>query len=251
MDEREAVDALTELGLSSYEARVFIALVELGSGTAREVAEFSDVPRPQVYTTAKDLEARGFISIQQSNPQVFRPVSLAEAKSQLEHRFESKRDAAFDRLETLERQTVPPSDQSEDVWSITGETAIAERIVQLVKEADERVVYGAADLADPDDELLGELGGCCDRGVEAVLLREYDQNLPQPWTTVDCLTDVRLPAENQSNEYARRMLIVDDDVFLLSIRGSENASEIAIWSAHTTFAAVFCQLLLGSFSELD
>ncbi|WP_223173920.1 helix-turn-helix domain-containing protein [Haloferax sp. AS1] len=55
MDNSEAIDALIELGLSTYEARVFTALIELGEGTAREVAKTSDVPRSQVYTTAKEL----------------------------------------------------------------------------------------------------------------------------------------------------------------------------------------------------
>jgi len=251
MTDSDAVEALTDLGLSTYEARVFIALVRLGSGTAREVADIAEVPRPQVYTATQELEERGFVSIQQSNPQVFRPVSLEEAKRQLERQFERKRDTAFGRLSKLERQAESPRDDSEDVYSITGGDAISERIIHLVSEAEEQVYYGAATLADSEPALLDAFQACCDRGVSVTLLREYDQSIPEEWETVDCLVNYQLPREQPENEYADQMLIVDTDVFLLSIGGPRISAETAIWSARTTFAAAFSQLLMGGFPDIE
>ena len=40
------------------------------------------------------------------------------------------------------------------------------------------------------------------------------------------------------------VLVVDSDVFLLSVLRSEASAETAIWSSHTSFAEVFSQLLL-------
>jgi len=251
MTDSEAVEALTDLGLSTYEARVFIALVRLGSGTARDVADIAEVPRPQVYTATKELEERGFVSIQQSKPQVFRPVSLDEAKRQLERQFESKRDSAFEHLSSLERQAGSSRDDSEDVYSITGSDAISERIIHLVSEAQDQVYYGAATLDDPEPAFLDALQACCDRDVSVTLLQEYDQSVPEEWDTVDCLVDYRLPQEQPENEYAERMLIVDTDIFLLSIGGTGITTETAIWSARTTFAAAFSQLLMGGFPDLE
>jgi sugar-specific transcriptional regulator TrmB len=250
MDDEEAVEALKHLGLSTYEARVFTALVRLGSGTARDVASVTNVPRSQVYATADDLEARGFISTQQSNPQVFRPVSLDEARAQLERRFDERRDAAFDHLAALERTAEGDDEQSEDVWSMTGTTAVTERIVRLVAEAEGEVLYGATDLDDPDPDLLAAFGALCDRGVAVGLLPEHDQPVADAWGDLDCVREYRLPAEN-TNEYAERVLIVDFDTFLLSIRGPAAADETAVWSAHTTFAQVLSRLIAGSFPGVE
>jgi len=52
MNEGDAVDALKSLGLTTYEARTFVALQKLGAGTASEVADIADVPRSQVYGAA-------------------------------------------------------------------------------------------------------------------------------------------------------------------------------------------------------
>lgn len=249
-DEDEAVDALKELGLATYEARVFMALIRLGRGTASEVANVSEVPRSQVYTTAHDLEERGLISRQRSNPQVFRPVSLEEAEAQLERRFEHQRNTAFEHLHRLERQSNPSSEQSEEVWSITGTDAITERIVQLIEEAEERVLYGSAVLETVNIDLLKAVSSCCDRAVDVVLIRESDQTLPAEWAEIPCTVDYQLPPEWQGNDYAERVLVVDSDVFLFSIQsgaGANDTDEVAIWSAHTTFATAFAQLIVGGF----
>ncbi|WP_256545675.1 TrmB family transcriptional regulator [Halobellus inordinatus] len=244
MDEQDVVDALIELGLATYEARVFVALVQLGSGTARDVAEIADVPRSQVYTTADDLEERGFINSQQSNPQVYRPVSLSEVENQLKNRFESKRHTAFSRLEELEKQAEPAAEESEDIWTITGEAAITGRIIKLTQDAEERVTYYTANPQNLNTELLVELQACCDRGIEVHILYEKGKELPKIWSELDCVTADSISTHKRYAKGAVRVLVVDSDVFLLSVLRSEASAETAIWSSHTSFAEVFSQLLL-------
>lgn len=47
-----------ELGLSSYETRILLALFELGSATPVELAEAADVPRTSVYPVLKELRVK-------------------------------------------------------------------------------------------------------------------------------------------------------------------------------------------------
>ena len=54
-----AVEQLKALGLSTYAARTFVALVSLGEGTAPDVSEVADVPRTRVYDAADELRDRG------------------------------------------------------------------------------------------------------------------------------------------------------------------------------------------------
>jgi HTH-type transcriptional regulator, sugar sensing transcriptional regulator len=96
MNEDDAIDALESLGLSNYEAKVFVALQKLGTGTARDIHGVTDVPRSQVYGAAENLQQRGLVEVQQSKPLQYRPVSLNAAKSHLRDRFERRQERTFD-----------------------------------------------------------------------------------------------------------------------------------------------------------
>lgn len=62
----EAVEALTELGSTEYEARCFVALSQLSEGTAQEISQVSEVPQSRVYDIADSLFQRGLWTF--SNP---------------------------------------------------------------------------------------------------------------------------------------------------------------------------------------
>ena len=58
----ESINILENAGLEEKEAQVYLALLELGESSVREIAEHSNVKRPTVYTTLGPLEEKGFIS---------------------------------------------------------------------------------------------------------------------------------------------------------------------------------------------
>ncbi|MHA1878986.1 MAG: helix-turn-helix domain-containing protein, partial [Candidatus Heimdallarchaeota archaeon] len=58
-EEETIIDGLTTIGLTKYQAMVYIALVALGEGTAYVIAEKSAVPRAKVYETLDALVEKG------------------------------------------------------------------------------------------------------------------------------------------------------------------------------------------------
>ena len=48
-------EVLLELGFNRNEAKVYLALLELGSGTAGDISKISEVHRTNVYDTLKSL----------------------------------------------------------------------------------------------------------------------------------------------------------------------------------------------------
>lgn len=70
-----AIEQLEQFGLSAYAARTFVALVTLGTGTAKDVSQVSDVPRTRVYDAIDELHDRGLVDVQQSSPQEFWAIS--------------------------------------------------------------------------------------------------------------------------------------------------------------------------------
>jgi sugar-specific transcriptional regulator TrmB len=241
-DETTAVDALERLGLSNYEAKVFIALQALGTGTARDVYQVSEIPRSQVYGAAESLAERGLIEVQHSTPMQYRPVSLEEARELLEERFERERTRAFEYLESV-RNRRDAGEEREDIWSVDGTEHVHDRIEHLIAGANETVVFGAASTDLLTDEIRDRLFAAAEEGVDVVVVSE-DPEVRSRFE--DGSVTVYAPLE--SNERAARMVIVDDVAVLLSVRngdGTAREDEAAIWSESSGFATVLAEILTG------
>ena len=52
----DVIESLKELGLNSYEAKVYIALLKKYPATGYEVAKLADIPQSRAYDTLKSLE---------------------------------------------------------------------------------------------------------------------------------------------------------------------------------------------------
>ncbi|MCS7132516.1 MAG: hypothetical protein N3F65_01670 [Nitrososphaeria archaeon] len=86
--DRGVIEALKKLGLTDYEARAYVAVVELGEAEASEVAMRSGVPRTRIYDVLSRLENRGFIQrIRGARPAVYAAIhperGLEPLKNQL------------------------------------------------------------------------------------------------------------------------------------------------------------------------
>lgn len=241
-DETAAVDALERLGLSNYEAKVFIALQTLGTGTARDVYRVSDIPRSQVYGAAETLAEQGLIEVQHSTPMQYRPVSLEEAEELLEERFEHERTQAFDYLESVREHHEPDGEEREDIWSVNGVEHVGDRIEHLVRDAEKRVVFGARATDLVSTSLREVLTDAANTGIDVVIVSE-DAEVRALFE--DDSLAVHAPPENLRNERAARMLVVDDRAVLLSVRGDEDDREAAFWSDSSGFATVLVEILTG------
>ena len=242
-DENEAVDAFERLGLTSYEAKVFIALHRLGSGTARDVASVTDVPRSQVYSVAESLENRGLLEIQQSNPIRYRPVSIEEAQRTLEDRFERERERAFDYVEAV-RQEATSEETQEDIWTVRSRERVDDRAVDLLSRATEKIVIGMRLpelLTDPIVRTLEERAAA---GVSVVAISRTDE-IRERLGAIDGVDVETPPAYREGDQRSGRIVIVDDDGILLSVV-DDDGSETAIWSSGSLFASVLIQLIDAS-----
>jgi DNA-binding MarR family transcriptional regulator len=113
--------ALQRLGLSEYEAETFVALQQIDSGSASDVAEVSNVPRSPVYGAADDLEDRGLLDVQQTTPKRYRAVSSEEAREQLRREFEREQEQAFDALAEIEPDLADGDVPQETIWTVRGQ----------------------------------------------------------------------------------------------------------------------------------
>src|SRR3972149_3513382 len=75
----EATEYLRRIGLSRYEAVVFINLARAGAATAGEIARMSGVNRVQTYRALESLEGRGLVEVTLDRPKRYAARALSEA----------------------------------------------------------------------------------------------------------------------------------------------------------------------------
>lgn len=241
--ERQAIESFQRLGLTNYEAKVFIALQRLGSGTARDVSTVTDVPRSQVYSVADSLEDRGLVEVQQSNPIRYRAVGVDRAQDILEDRFESHRDQAFEYVESI-TEAAAPEEEQEAIWTIRGRDRVDDRVVELVSSAADHVLFGARLPRFINEDIRTALTEQAAAGRDVTVLSQSDAVRSQ-FDEGDDLSVLPPPPHRADEEQSGRIVIADTDSILLSVI-DDDGSEIAIWSADSLFASVLIQLIEAS-----
>jgi sugar-specific transcriptional regulator TrmB len=247
MDDTDAVETLTRFGLTTYEARVFLALQKLGSGTASDIAEVTDVPRSQVYGAAESLEERRLLAALQTRPTVYEPVDVETAETRLLEQFEAAGRELFGYIDDVQGAEDEGGEVSEALWTIRGRENVTERAAELIADADDRILYGAARDPMYDEEIRDALESAADNGVVPVVMstsRPFLDELDERQVQTIHEPDEHIPASTS------RVLMVDDDTLLLGMvtdRGAGDEREIALWSAETTSAAVLMRLIVELF----
>ncbi|GAB3683617.1 hypothetical protein GCM10028857_11430 [Salinarchaeum chitinilyticum] len=241
----EPTAALQRLGLSKYEAEVFVALQQIDSGTASEVADLADVPRSQVYGAAEDLEDRGLVDVQHASPKRYRAVTLEEAREQLRRDFEREHERAFDALESIEDRFGDTQERQEAIWTLRGSETIDARIQTLLDDAESSITFGG-DASLASESLIAALIEAAE-DVDVLVVSE-DATFLESFADTDVETAVP-PDKIDSDETPNgRFVIIDRRTVLFAVVGPDD-EESAFWSSGTTFAKWHVRMLDGFFSH--
>lgn len=82
-DSKEQILTLTELGLTTTQARIYLALAKSNNLTAQKIAGISSVSRPDVYRVLNQLQETGLVEKLISKPERFQAISIEECVSRL------------------------------------------------------------------------------------------------------------------------------------------------------------------------
>src|SRR3954454_543645 len=138
---------LTDLGLTGYEARVYLALVNRSRYTAAQIARESGVPRQRVYDVLSGLTERGLV---RARPGQVARYTAVDPASAIERLMATHR-AAFSQLEQttarLVEALVPAWSQGRDetdpldyVEVLRDREVLSERIEEIQAEAKQEIL---------------------------------------------------------------------------------------------------------------
>ncbi|HUV08670.1 MAG TPA: helix-turn-helix domain-containing protein, partial [Spirochaetia bacterium] len=109
----EIINLLTQLGLTEYESRVYLSLLEKHPSSAYGISQVSGVPHSRVYDIARRLMRKGLIQSAGTNPARFSPLAPEELIARLTRERERIITDLGGRLESYAFEGEP-----EPVWNI-------------------------------------------------------------------------------------------------------------------------------------
>lgn len=229
--EAELVDNLMNFGLSEYEAHTLVALMRLGTGTAKDVADIDHVPRTRVYDAVDVLHERGLVDIQHTTPRKFTVISTES----IVRKLNAERQNTLNTVAELGEQLTPvePPTEQMGVWTVTGHETVAQRVVEFIDEAEDEIVLMTVDEL-LTDEHLDHLREADERGVDIYLAGISEPVKERIQTVVPSATMFETLWE-WSDTPAGSLLITDHETALISARTegekADNLDETAIWGS--------------------
>jgi sugar-specific transcriptional regulator TrmB len=160
VNEAAAILRLTELGLTSYEAKAYVALTRRDSSTAAQTARLSNVPRQRIYDVLATLVEKGLASTRPGDVVKYAATPPGQALEGLLARrrqeLQSLEQAALETVAQLEpayRAGQQETDPLEYIEVLRDRRAINERFFELQENIkDEILVFTKPPYATPAQE---------------------------------------------------------------------------------------------------
>ena len=165
---------LESIGLSSYEARGYIALVAHGYGSAETIAETARIPRTSSYKVLQSLCGKGFAISTRGRPTIFKPESPAKIKAKvIEHLSES-----FDKLDML-HEILRDKGEPQLVFTVAGKERVLEKIGELLDTATEAFIVATPTFYVIREPLSKKIESAIHRGLRLTIITEPMQKVPE------------------------------------------------------------------------
>jgi sugar-specific transcriptional regulator TrmB len=193
MDTESLVEVLEAAGLSPYQADAYVALLDLGTASATDVADASDVPGPRIYDVLESLEDRGYV-------ETFEQASIrvrAHSPSTVLEDLKGRADRLERAAEEVEKRWDQPELAAGDASIVTRFRTVITRAKSFIAEANHQILLSAT--VENLERLQPAIEDAADRGVSVRVSVHTDDDRTALDVTrfAECCTEIRhrpLPA---------------------------------------------------------
>lgn len=166
------IDMLRSIGLTKYEAIVYVTLLSLGEASALDIVRSSGIPHPRVYDILASLNRRGLIEYTGGKPKKYRAIDPEIALDVLKERINER----IDRLK-VELSKIRVSERVEEpsVWVLYDADSIIAKMREYIDNAKYEVL-----LAIPTNvfrRVVDSVKRCVGRGISPVVILYRDVSL--------------------------------------------------------------------------
>lgn len=234
------IDSLKELGLNTYEARVYVALLKHYPATGYEVSKLADVPQSRTYDTLKVLTQKQIVTASSDKPITYFPIKPSE----LTKRFRRK---VTSNIEFLEKHLPDvKEDYLEPILSINGDNKTIEKLTEIIRNAKKEIYLEiwAEDFKKIEQELLNAYN----RNVE-IRIVGYDRLQSRFGMVFE-----HPYAKKLENYFQGRVVIIsvdDNEAFYGKIPTNPSVSSGGIWTKNKDIVFLIKELMIHDMLVLD
>ncbi len=246
---QDRIAKMKSFGLTEYQARAYLALLDLGTAPGSQIPAHSRVPRTRVYETMQQLHEKGLVQILPEKPVRYKPVPFSTYLRLLAEEHRVKAQQLSLNAATLAREFAPAVTVSTEergrFEAIYGRRNIRDRLADMYESAQTHVT-AIGSVHSPARILHGlgtQLEATTALGVAVKLAFFTDHNNEPEVRALARYSDVRhidffTPVERHA---------VDGRQFLMShpIPDDDSASrgeDIAIWTDDPAIASAMEQM---------
>lgn len=151
MKEEDILSSLRSLGLTEYESRAYIALINLKRAKAKDVGDVASIAYPKVYSVLASLKKKGFVEEELGRPRIFKPVDPAKAiKNCVEERVSILRSQAEQVVKALSVMYEVSSDSESKAVVVQNRRNVLDKLREVILKA-RREIF----MSIPNLEILG------------------------------------------------------------------------------------------------
>jgi sugar-specific transcriptional regulator TrmB len=156
---------LSNIGLSDYESRAYVALVAVGPNSANIVASVAQIPRTSAYKVMKSLESKGFVKEKSGRPASFTPVDPTE----LSRKFVADIEEAFKNISSL-KEVLSERGVPQLVYTIMGKDRVLEKIGEMIDKSESSFVISSPSISVFRKKLGKRFSNALARGVQVTII---------------------------------------------------------------------------------
>ncbi|MCL7394343.1 MAG: TrmB family transcriptional regulator [Thaumarchaeota archaeon] len=227
--------AFQRLGLTEYEMKAYLALLQHGEMTANQVSEAAEIPYSKVYEVLESLEEKGWIGSEGGRPARYHARSISTALEISRMRIE--RD--LKRIENFLLSELSPiakglgTREKHDVWILRGELNILSKLKSLLDGCDSEL-----QLATPwmSKEIFTML-------LPTLTTLKARNGRAQIMLSSDCNRAIAMRLKEYGEVRLRDQLfgggaIADSDETIIILGEEGRSPTLAIWSDHAGLARI-------------
>lgn len=245
------VKAFHRLGLTDYELRAYLALLDKGESIASEISKKSEIPISKIYDTLNSLAEKGWIIIERGRPTRYKAQSPKIASELTKNRIEQELN---EHMNVIIQELNPIYERRNDkekpeLWIIRGEENLWKSIRDVIGRATHQLSialpYMPKDLQQillPIASLIKEKGGT----IQILISGDVDYHSIK-----------RLCEEHEVRirdiSFGGGVISDSSEVVLILMEAKEKRPSLGIYSAHlglTSLARAYFDMLWDTSSPI-
>jgi sugar-specific transcriptional regulator TrmB len=246
--QKNLLNKLKDLGLNSYESKLWTALLSRGISTAGELSDIANVPRSRTYDVLESLEKKGFIIMKIGKPIKYIAVPPTEVIDRVKRQIkedastnmsildELKGSEVLNELNLLHSQGVDVIEPTELSGALKGRKNFYNHIESLINSAQKSIVIMTTEkgLMRKMNSLKTPLHKAHKRGVDIRIAADVSKKSLESMKEITSIAKIK-----PISDVRGRFVIADGKDIAFAVQDGEEihpSYDVGIWVSTPFFA---------------